>query len=805
MEMVKTDCSTCNIKFEKIDDLIGHVKTDHEEQGFDLTASQRVLLLPSPRFVAAMEQHSDEETPKKKPSSGNKTKTVTIKDELPFDCDYCDRRFASRSRLKIHIKVHITEETQETDRDRSFLEENEQSREVKCVICDKRFKDQKGYKIHNGKMHAPAYSMACEICDFKCNTRSGVRKHMVEVHTYKRPITDISGFRNCDICGYESKSKHAFEVHQDEKHGEITQGSPPLKKNKQDDLDKTQEHINEHVDTVDMESKVSDNDETQMRKNLQSLETMITEKDKQIQNLEQEADDLRLAETMAERNHELKRIEAEQKINELENEVKCLKENADINKDLKEKLETVKKLNTEIQTKAKEVAIKNFKLQEENESLRMTGFRIHCNVCEVDFSPTETKNHTHIKQAPTGALTTTHMASTSPQLVPTQQTSLNLETSLNPEAPLNLQVPPQFLDTTSEEVMDDFSAQENFNCVACPETRKSEATLAAHMRCHTGDGVHTCNNCSYQTNDIGNMENHIRNTHHTANLKQFECTYCGVKFDMETEMNIHKEFHRGNGAPKNTCEFCELEFTSRSGIRQHMRVTHGVLREDWEHIQRENSEQVQRVIQNVEEGLRMEHATEEQSETQIQTIKCNLCGVGFNNIHEMKIHKKTNHGSHKLCRHFSINDPTRCSHGQYCTFSHIPILEGKHRCFDCGEDFNSKNDMMLHRKSIHKERVIICRKFVHGQCRLNTECWFTHPTSGTTPGPTSGPHQDHIRTTSGPHQDHIRTMSGPNSQDFQPRPVVWEPPIRREERVRTMLNQMIPQILSQIMQNLNIQ
>ena len=131
--MVKTDCSTCNIKFEKIDDLIEHVKADHEERGIDLTASQRVLLLPSPRFVAAMEQNSEDET--NKPPPGNKTKI----EELPFDCDYCDRRFTSRSRLKNHIKVHVSEETQENDRYRSFIQENEQSREVQCVICDKRF------------------------------------------------------------------------------------------------------------------------------------------------------------------------------------------------------------------------------------------------------------------------------------------------------------------------------------------------------------------------------------------------------------------------------------------------------------------------------------------------------------------------------------------------------------------------------------------------------------------------------------------------------------------------------------------
>ena len=222
---------------------------------------------------------------------------------------------------------------------------------------------------------------------------------------------------------------YAFEVHQDEKHGKISQGSPPLKKNKQEDLDKTQGPNNAHVDTVYMESEVEDKtEETQMREKLQSLETIIEEKDKQIQDLEQESDELRSAETLAVRDHELRRIEAEQNINGLENEVEYLKENADIvelkelNKELEVKLEDVKKMNKEIQTNAKKVAIKNVKIQEENEALRMTGFRIHCNVCKVDFSPTETKNHMHINQAPEGALTTTPMASTRSQLPQAHQT-----------------------------------------------------------------------------------------------------------------------------------------------------------------------------------------------------------------------------------------------------------------------------------------------------------------------------------------------------------------------------------------------
>ena len=105
-----------------------------------------------------------------------------------------------------------------------------------------------------------------------------------------------------------------------------------------------------------------------------------------------------------------------------------------------------------------------------------------------------------------------------------------------------------------------------------------------------------------------------------------------------------------------------------------MKVTHGVLREDWEQIQRESNEQAQRVIENAEQP-RYEQS-EPQSEAQSEVVTCKVCEVGFNNSHDMKIHKKTSHGSHKPCRNFSLVDHTMCPYGQYCTFSHIPIIEG---------------------------------------------------------------------------------------------------------------------------------
>ena len=57
----------------------------------------------------------------------------------------------------------------------------------------------------------------------------------------------------------------------------------------------------------------------------------------------------------------------------------------------------------DIECKAKDTAKKTVKLQEENEDLRMTGFRIYCNVCDVDFTHMEKQNHMHTNHAPLGA------------------------------------------------------------------------------------------------------------------------------------------------------------------------------------------------------------------------------------------------------------------------------------------------------------------------------------------------------------------------------------------------------------------
>ena len=58
-------------------------------------------------------------------------------------------------------------------------------------------------------------------------------------------------------------------------------------------------------------------------------------------------------------------------------------------------------------------------------------------------------------------------------------------------------------------------------------------------------------------------------------------------------------------------------------------------------------------------------------------------------------------------------------------YSHVPMTKA-FRCFQCGDKFNTRSDMMIHRKEHHK--VEDCREFLKdATCRYKERCWWAHP------------------------------------------------------------------------------
>ena len=109
----------------------------------------------------------------------------------------------------------------------------------------------------------------------------------------------------------------------------------------------------------------------------------------------------------------------------------------------------------------------------------------------------------------------------------------------------------------------------------------------------------------------------------------------------------------------------------------------------------------------------------------LKQIQCNVCEERFTNKTELNTHKLKSHKSWKLCiKHFSTDPRIKCLHN-LCHYSHILPSEGKHRCYNCGREFTTLEDLMLHRKSIHNA---VCRLYLKNECERDQEsCWFNHP------------------------------------------------------------------------------
>ena len=113
----------------------------------------------------------------------------------------------------------------------------------------------------------------------------------------------------------------------------------------------------------------------------------------------------------------------------------------------------------------------------------------------------------------------------------------------------------------------------------------------------------------------------------------------------------------------------------------------------------------------------LEHLLEKTSGE--KKYKCKSCGKDFKSKGELKGHMASEHKTFKPCDHMN-----NCEYGDACYFSHTPVREGHHRCFDCGEEFSTKYKVMVHRKSNHKTGT--CRLFLSGNCTYGDRCVFTH-------------------------------------------------------------------------------
>ena len=175
----------------------------------------------------------------------------------------------------------------------------------------------------------------------------------------------------------------------------------------------------------------------------------------------------------------------------------------------------------------------------------------------------------------------------------------------------------------------------------------------------------------------------------------YDCPACDKKFNRREHMQSHQKTHEVK------CTFCDKMFKNDRKLKDHTRMNHD---EMICHMQCEGGVCSMRESENSQTG---------------NPYRCNFCERTFPSKNALSTHRTDVHRTFKPCR-----DIANCQFQSGCFYSHIPITLGKVRCYQCGEEFDSKNTMMIHRK-VHGG-VKECTKLLNNQCDRGENCWWSH-------------------------------------------------------------------------------
>ena len=131
------------------------------------------------------------------------------------------------------------------------------------------------------------------------------------------------------------------------------------------------------------------------------------------------------------------------------------------------------------------------------------------------------------------------------------------------------------------------------------------------------------------------------------------------------------------------------------------------------------------------------HFWSEHDDDENDSKSCNFCDESFPTLNDLMMHKKEKHIEKvSFCWNFSTNT---CVWGdEKCWFVHEPEPEtfNDFRCDICNKEFNLPSEFLKHRKIKHEDTVPICKNFKTGKCIHGSEkCWFKHEVDGTVKEP----------------------------------------------------------------------
>lgn len=234
-----------------------------------------------------------------------------------------------------------------------------------------------------------------------------------------------------------------------------------------------------------------------------------------------------------------------------------------------------------------------------------------------------------------------------------------------------------------------------FSCEICDEKITSSLTFALHSKKHAIDKKYHCHYCKFKTAIANKMEKHMKI--HRDGDKMFQCEICQCPFAECIQAIEHKYFHSGEMPFK--CEGCDKHFMFSWLLYTHRRLFH------FNELV-ELSCEFCNILFRTKSGLR-KHKFRKHSKVQHEPPLCDICGKKLASAETLKFHKRTHTGEKP---HTCLTcGKSFLKKGLLIEHERIHTGEKPFPCPYCGKSFSQRAPLKIHIRIHTGERPYICK------------------------------------------------------------------------------------------------